>query len=47
MLRGALRELGGEALLARVGIAPERRAETLSVDEFERLAGALVSGKPD
>ncbi len=38
MLRGALKPLGGEALLARAGIAPERRAETLSVAEFDRLA---------
>jgi 16S rRNA (adenine1518-N6/adenine1519-N6)-dimethyltransferase len=37
MLRGALKSLGGEALLARANIAPERRAETLSVVEFERL----------
>ncbi len=41
MLRGALRGLGGEALLARAGIAPERRAETLAVDEFDRLARLL------
>jgi 16S rRNA (adenine1518-N6/adenine1519-N6)-dimethyltransferase len=41
MLRGALRQLGGEALLARAGIAPERRAETLSVAEFDRLARLL------
>lgn len=41
MLRGALRPLGGEALLARAGIAPDRRAETLTVAEFEALAGAL------
>jgi 16S rRNA (adenine1518-N6/adenine1519-N6)-dimethyltransferase len=41
MLRGALRSLGGEALLARAGIAPERRAETLSVAEFDRLARLL------
>ena len=39
MLRGSLRGLGGEALLARAGIAPERRAETLSVAEFDRLLG--------
>jgi 16S rRNA (adenine1518-N6/adenine1519-N6)-dimethyltransferase len=39
MLRGSLRALGGEALLARAGIAPERRAETLSVAEFDRLVG--------
>lgn len=38
MLRGSLRALGGEALLARARIAPERRAETLSVDEFATLA---------
>ena len=41
MLRGALRGLGGEALLARAGIAPERRGETLTVAEFDRLAGLL------
>jgi 16S rRNA (adenine1518-N6/adenine1519-N6)-dimethyltransferase len=39
MLRGSLRALGGEALLMRAGIDPERRAETLSVAEFERLVG--------
>ena len=38
MLRGSLRALGGEALLARAGIAADRRAETLSVAEFDRLA---------
>jgi 16S rRNA (adenine1518-N6/adenine1519-N6)-dimethyltransferase len=37
MLRGSLRGLGGEALLTRAGIAPDRRAETLSVQEFDRL----------
>ena len=37
MLRGSLRGLGGGALLASAGIAPERRAETLSVGEFDRL----------
>lgn len=41
MLRGALRSLGGEALLERAGIAPERRAETLAVAEFDRLARLL------
>ena len=41
MLRGALRQLGGEALLGRAGIAPERRAETLSIAEFDRLARLL------
>jgi len=38
MLRGSLRAMGGEALLARAGIDPERRGETLSVAEFNRLA---------
>jgi 16S rRNA (adenine1518-N6/adenine1519-N6)-dimethyltransferase len=37
MLRGSLRALGGEALLTRADIAPDRRAETLSVQEFDRL----------
>lgn len=41
MLRGSLKALGGEALLGRAGIAPERRAETLSVAEFDRLARLL------
>jgi 16S rRNA (adenine1518-N6/adenine1519-N6)-dimethyltransferase len=41
MLRGALKPLGGEALLARAGISPDRRAETLSVAEFDRLARLL------
>jgi 16S rRNA (adenine1518-N6/adenine1519-N6)-dimethyltransferase len=43
MLRGALRPLGGEALLVRAGIAPERRAETLGVAEFERLARLVAA----
>ena len=38
MLRGSLRALGGEALLKRAGIGPERRAETLDIAEFDRLA---------
>ena len=41
MLRGSLRGLGGETLLERAGIAAERRAETLSIADFERLADAL------
>jgi 16S rRNA (adenine1518-N6/adenine1519-N6)-dimethyltransferase len=44
MLRGALRSLGGEALLARAGVAADRRAETLSVAEFSRLAACMESG---
>ncbi len=43
MLRGALRGLGGEALLAAAGIAGERRAETLSVAELARLAEAHLA----
>ncbi|WP_158743364.1 16S rRNA (adenine(1518)-N(6)/adenine(1519)-N(6))-dimethyltransferase RsmA [Acidisphaera sp. L21] len=42
MLRGSLRGLGGEALLARAGIAPERRAETLEIAEFDTLARLLL-----
>lgn len=41
MLRGSLKGLGGEALLRSAGIAAERRAETLSVAEFDRLARLL------
>jgi len=40
MLRGSLKALGGEALLAAAGIAPDRRAETLTVPEFEALLAA-------
>ncbi len=42
MLRGALRPLGGQALLDQAGIAAERRAETLAVAEFERLARLIA-----
>ncbi len=38
MLRGALKGLGGEALLEAGGVSGERRAETLSIAEFDRLA---------
>jgi len=41
MLRQSVKGLGGEALLGRVGIDPTRRAETLSVEEFVRLANAV------
>ncbi len=44
MLRGALKPLGGEALLAAAGIASDRRAETLPVAAFDRLARLL--GEP-
>ncbi len=38
MLRASLKPLGGEALLAKAGIDPTRRAEELTVPEFEDLA---------
>ena len=41
MLRQSVKSLGGEALLARADVDPQRRAETLSVEEFVRLANAL------
>lgn len=41
MLRQSVKSLGGEALLARAGIDPTRRAETLSVEEFVRLTNAV------
>ena len=43
MLRASLKPLGGEALLQRAAIDPTRRAETLSVAEFDRLARLLPS----
>lgn len=42
MLRQSLKTLGGDAYLERCGIDGTRRAETLSVAEFARLAGALT-----
>ena len=43
MLRGALKALGdAEGLLADAGIAGERRAETLAIAEFDRLARVLL-----
>jgi len=41
MLRGSLRGLGGEGLLTKAGIAADRRAETLSIAEFDRLVLVL------
>lgn len=40
MLRGALKPVGGMALLRAAAIDPERRAETLTVGEFARLLTA-------
>lgn len=41
MLRQSVKPLGGEALLLKADIDPQRRAETLSVEEFCRLANCL------
>lgn len=47
MLRGSLKSLGGaEALLEAAGIEGSRRAETLSVAEFDRLARLLLARGP-
>ena len=44
MLRGSLKSLGdAESLLAAAGIEGQRRAETLSVAEFDRLARLLLA----
>ena len=43
MLRQSLKPVGGEALLKRADIDPQRRAETLSVEEFVRLANLLTN----
>jgi 16S rRNA (adenine1518-N6/adenine1519-N6)-dimethyltransferase len=45
MLRSSLKPLGGEALLTQAGIDPQRRAETLSLREFETLA-RLAQSRP-
>jgi 16S rRNA (adenine1518-N6/adenine1519-N6)-dimethyltransferase len=44
MLRGALAKIARSADIERAGIDPGRRGETLSLDEFARLANAL--GEP-
>lgn len=41
MLRASLKSLGGSALLEKAGIDEQRRAETLSVEEFVTLANLL------
>lgn len=43
MLRSSLKPLGGEALLLKASLAPDLRAEDLSVEEFERLATKLMT----
>ncbi|HBF28150.1 16S rRNA (adenine(1518)-N(6)/adenine(1519)-N(6))-dimethyltransferase RsmA [Rhizobium sp.] len=41
MLRASLKPLGGETLLNKADIDPSRRAETLSVEEFCRIANLI------
>jgi 16S rRNA (adenine1518-N6/adenine1519-N6)-dimethyltransferase len=41
MLRQSLKSIGGEKLLEAAGIDGTRRAETLSVEEFVRLANII------
>ena len=41
MLRQSLKSMGGERLLEAVGIDGTRRSETLSIEEFVRLANAI------
>jgi 16S rRNA (adenine1518-N6/adenine1519-N6)-dimethyltransferase len=49
MLRGALRGLGGDTLacLARAGLDPQARAETLTIEQFCALARAYAEGPTD
>ncbi len=42
MLRNTLKELGGEALLESLGIAPTARAEDVPVADYVRLANHLA-----
>jgi len=42
MLRSSLKAVGGSALLDEAGIVGDRRAETLEIDEFEKLAHAMA-----
>lgn len=44
MLRGALKGLGGERLLEAAGIDGARRAETLDIADFDRLARCHLAG---
>ncbi|MDD3181782.1 MAG: 16S rRNA (adenine(1518)-N(6)/adenine(1519)-N(6))-dimethyltransferase RsmA [Alphaproteobacteria bacterium] len=43
MLRSSMKPLGGEMLLAHANIDPQKRAEELSLADFEQLARALQS----
>ncbi len=42
MLRSSLKALGGDALLEAAGVAPNARAETVSVEQFQALAERLT-----
>jgi 16S rRNA (adenine1518-N6/adenine1519-N6)-dimethyltransferase len=44
MLRSALKALGGTTMLHDADIAPDQRAETLSVSDFDRLAQLIATG---
>jgi 16S rRNA (adenine1518-N6/adenine1519-N6)-dimethyltransferase len=44
MLRASVKPVGGEALLRRAGIDPTRRAETLTIAEFDSLARLVERG---
>lgn len=45
MLRSSLKGLGGEALCARAGVAPDARAETIPVSGFLSLAEAVLADR--
>jgi len=47
MLRGSLRKLGGETLLAAADIAPTDRPETVSIEAFCRLARVYAGTSTD
>ncbi len=45
MLRRSLKSIGGETLLRAARIAPDRRAETLNVVEFDQLARLVLASE--
>lgn len=46
MLRSSLKPLGGEALLLKAELAPELRAENLSLADYEKLTRCLEDKRP-
>ncbi|BCI67360.1 hypothetical protein AAJCM20276_19840 [Acetobacter aceti] len=46
MLRGSLKGIGGERLLQAAEIDGSRRAETLNIAEFDRLARCFLKTAP-